>query len=278
MAIDFTLKNQYNIDDLVRIVALLRSPGGCPWDKEQTHQSIRKNFIEETYEAVEAIDTGDSGLLREELGDVLLQVVFHSQMEAERNVFQFEDVVDEVCHKLIVRHPHIFADVKADDTEQVLKNWEEIKKKQKGFTSQSQSLMNVSAALPALMRSTKVQQRAAKAGLDFENLQQALDSLKGEIAELEAAVWKRDSGNVREEVGDILFAAVNVSRFVRCDAEESLTVSCNKFVERFRLVEQMAAQEGRDLKEIPLRELDVLWEKAKQNLQKQKNLCDGISK
>ena len=153
---EFDFKEKYDVNDLVSIMKLLRSENGCPWDREQTHESIRKNFIEETYEVVEAIDKKDTALLREELGDVLLQVVFHSQMEAEKNSFDFSDVADEVCKKLIVRHPHIFSDVKADNSDQVLKNWDMINKETKGQETFAQTLESVPKVLPALMRAQKV--------------------------------------------------------------------------------------------------------------------------
>ena len=162
---NFTEKENYNFNDLVEIVKILRAPDGCPWDREQTHKSIRSNFIEETYEAVEAIDTDDLDLLKEELGDVLLQVALHAEIESEQGTFDINDVCDGICKKLIIRHPHVFGDVNADTTEQVLKNWDAIKMKTKSQKTQTQAILSVSKALPSLMRSTKIQQKAAKVGL-----------------------------------------------------------------------------------------------------------------
>lgn len=167
---NFTEKENYNFNDLVEIVKILRAPDGCPWDREQTHKSIRSNFIEETYEAVEAIDTDDLDLLKEELGDVLLQVALHAEIESEQGTFDINDVCDGICKKLIIRHPHVFGDVNADTTEQVLKNWDAIKMKTKSQKTQTQAILSVSKALPSLMRSTKIQQKAAKVGFDWENV------------------------------------------------------------------------------------------------------------
>lgn len=174
---NFTEKENYNFNDLVEIVKILRAPDGCPWDREQTHKSIRSNFIEETYEAVEAIDTDDLDLLKEELGDVLLQVAMHAEIESEQGTFDINDVCDGICKKLIIRHPHVFGDVNADTTEKVLKNWDAIKMKTKSQKTQTQAILSVSKALPSLMRSTKIQQKAAKVGFDWENVNGALDKL-----------------------------------------------------------------------------------------------------
>ena len=179
---------KHDFSSLVRIMALLRAEDGCPWDREQTHESIRANMIEETYEVVEAIDRKDSAMLCEELGDVLLQVVFHAQMEEEENGFDFDDVCDGICQKLILRHPHIFGDVVAKTSEQVLKNWDEIKKKEKGQNTASDTLRSVPAVLPALMRAEKVQHRAAKTGFDYSNAAEAMTDLKKEVVELEDAM------------------------------------------------------------------------------------------
>lgn len=181
---NFTEKENYNFNDLVEIVKILRAPDGCPWDREQTHKSIRSNFIEETYEAVEAIDTDDLDLLKEELGDVLLQVALHAEIESEQGTFDINDVCDGICKKLIIRHPHVFGDVNADTTEKVLKNWDAIKMKTKSQKTQTQAILSVSKALPSLMRSTKIQQKAAKVGFDWENVNGALDKLLKNVKSL----------------------------------------------------------------------------------------------
>lgn len=265
--VDFEFKENYRISDLLQIMRILRGEGGCPWDREQTHQSIRRNFIEETYEVVEAIDNGDTALLLEELGDVLLQVVFHTQMEAEQGAFSFDDVCDGICKKLILRHPHIFGDVTAETPDEVLKNWDEIKKQEKGQKTQSDAVRSVPKTLPALMRGAKVQQRAAKTGFDYPDLSDALGDLESELAELKEAISGGDRAAVDEEFGDLLFSCVNVSRFLHLDAEESLTRSTEKFIRRFSEVEKLAEQNGADMKTASLDELNQLWAQAKKQVQ-----------
>lgn len=262
---DFEKKNNYNFDDLVEIVKILRSPGGCPWDREQTHKSIRSNFIEETYEAIEAIDTEDTELLKEELGDVLLQVALHSQIESEKKSFNINDVCDGVCKKLIIRHPHVFGDVKADTTEQVLNNWNDIKMKTKSQKSQAQAMQSVSRSLPSLMRSTKIQQKAAKTGFDWDSADGALEKLFEECNELKAAILSNDEENEREEIGDVLFSAVNVARLLNIDSEHALYDACDKFTDRFSKVEFLANERGIDMKTASLSELDSLWDEVKIN-------------
>ncbi len=262
---DFKEKNNYNFDDLVEIVKILRSPGGCPWDREQTHKSIRSNFIEETYEAIEAIDTEDTELLKEELGDVLLQVALHSQIESEKESFNINDVCDGVCKKLIIRHPHVFGNVEADTTEQVLNNWDNIKMKTKSQKSQAQAMQSVSKSLPSLMRSTKIQQKAAKTGFDWDSADGALEKLFEECNELKAAILSNDEENQREELGDVLFSAVNVARLLNIDSEHALYDACDKFTDRFSKVESLANERGIDMKTASLSELDSLWDEVKIN-------------
>lgn len=260
---NFVFKDQYDIDDLCQIMEILRSDNGCPWDREQTHASIRKDFLEEVYEAVEAIDMNSPEMLREELGDVLLQVVFHSRIEEEKNSFSFGDVVNDICQKLIIRHPHVFGNVKVSDTEDVLKNWNDIKQQTKGQETASETLESVCSALPALMRAQKLGQRAKRAGMDFDSAEDALIRLQEEIAELSAAVEAGETDNIREEIGDVLFSAVNVSRLCGEDAEECLTRSSDKFIGRFKAVEDILRSEGKDMKSLTINELDALWQKAK---------------
>lgn len=260
---EFQRKDHYNIDDLLEIMKILRLPEGCPWDREQTHESIRQNFIEETYEAIEAIDTKDTELLKEELGDVLMQVVFHALMEEEAGKFDFSDVADGVCHKLIIRHPHVFGNVVAADSDQVLKNWDAIKMETKAQKTQSEVMDSVSKALPALMRSQKVQKKAAKAGFDWEDISGALDKVSEETEELKQAIDNSSQEHCLEELGDLLFSVVNVSRFLDLDSEYALTVACDKFIDRFKSVEFLASQRGINMKEASLRQLDALWEEVK---------------
>lgn len=259
--VDFQYKDRYDLRDLEEIVHLLRAPGGCPWDREQTHASIRRNFLEETYEAAEAIDRDDMDGLREELGDVLLQIFLHSEMERERGTFTIDDVADGICKKMIYRHPHVFGQVTVSGTGEVLKNWEDLKRREKSQTTTGDAIDAVARSLPALWRAEKVQKKAAKAGFDWTEVSGALDKLSEEVDELKAAV--AGDGNVEEELGDLLFSAVNVSRFVHIDCEQALGAATDKFIRRFRKVEELARQQDRPLESMELAELDKLWEQAK---------------
>ena len=259
--VDFQYKDFYGVQDLVEIVRILRQPGGCPWDAEQTHASIRRNFLEEAYEAVEAIDEGSAAHLQEELGDVLLQVVFHARMEEEAGNFDLDAVADGVCKKLIYRHPHVFGETAVSGSQEVLRNWEELKRKEKGQATHTDALSAVARSLPALWRAEKVQKKAKKAGFDWPDTSGAMDKLSEELGELKEAMAQ--GTNVEEELGDLLFAAVNVARFLDADPEEALNAATEKFISRFAKVEQMALQEGKDMGEMPLEELDKLWERAK---------------
>lgn len=260
---DFEIKSKYNFDDLIRIVRVLRAPGGCPWDREQTHKSIRANFIEETYEAIEAIDTEDLELLKEELGDVMLQVAMHAEMEHEQGTFDINDVIDGVCKKLVVRHPHVFGDLSADNTNEALSNWDAVKMQTKSQKTQTEAMQSVSRALPSLMRSAKIQGKAAKAGFDWESVDGALDKLYEECDELKEAVKNNDKANQREELGDVLFSAVNVARFLDIDSEHALYDACDKFTNRFSKVEQLASERGINMKTASISELDSLWDEVK---------------
>ncbi len=263
--VEFEQKPQYDIADLQEIVRLLRSPGGCPWDKEQTHQSIRNDFLEEAYEAVEAIDLLDMPLMREELGDVLLQVVFHCCLAQEEQQFDFAAVCDEICKKLIIRHPHVFGDVRAEDTDTVLKNWDAIKKETKGQETYADTLSSVAKSLPALTRAQKVGKRAARAGMDFGDAAAAFDCVRAERAELQAAIADGDRAMIEEELGDLLFSCVNTARHLGIDAEEALTKATGKFIERFAATEQLVNADGKNMPELTIEELDVYWDSAKEN-------------
>lgn len=260
---NFEIKNKYDFSDLVEIMRILRSPSGCPWDRVQTHESIRSNFIEETYEAIEAIDIKDTTLLREELGDVLMQVVFHSLMEEEVGSFDISDVCDEVCKKLIIRHPHVFSDTIADTPDEVLKNWDQIKMNTKSQKSQSEVLSSVSKSLPALMYSQKIQHKAAKVGFDFEKTEDALCKVYEELSELKEAIGNNDSENMSEELGDLLFSVVNVSRFIKVDSEKALYDATQKFTDRFSKVEKLCDERNINMAEAPISELDSLWDEVK---------------
>lgn len=264
MSVDFEYKDSYKIDDLLRIMEILRSPSGCPWDMAQTHESIKKDFIEETYEVIEAINKNDKVLLQEELGDVLMQVVFHARIEEEAGSFVFDDVVDGICKKLIERHPHVFGNVAVNGTDDVLTNWDTIKRKSKHQDTFSSAMDAVPRELPALMRSTKIQQKAKKSGFDWKNSEGAFEKLSEELEELKDACKENNSEHIAEELGDVLFSVVNVSRFLNVDAEEALTAATDKFIQRYKIVEKTAAEQGIDMKESDISELDRLWNEAKE--------------
>lgn len=277
--VEYEQKPQYTIADLQEIVRLLRSPGGCPWDKEQTHTSIRNDFLEEAYEAAEAIDLLDMALLREELGDVLLQVVFHCTLAEEEKAFDFNAVCDEICKKLIIRHPHVFGDVKAEDTDTVLKNWDAIKKETKGQETYADTLRSVAKSLPALARAQKVGKRAARAGMDFSKASDAFDCVRAERAELQAAIAANDTDMMEEELGDLIFSCVNTARHLGIDAEQALTKATNKFIGRFAAAEQLVEQAGKKMPELSNDELDEFWADAKglQRQATQKNLQEAMN-
>lgn len=265
---DFAFKDHYGMDDLLEIMRLLRSEQGCVWDREQDHHSIRNNFIEETYEAVEAIDREDPVLLREELGDVLLQVVFHARMEEEAGRFTFSDVCDGICKKLIYRHPHVFGDVKVENSGQVLDNWDKLKKTEKHQQTVTSTLEGVSKALPALVRAAKVQKRAGKVGFEYPAVADALGDLRSEVAELEEALAQQDAGGILEEIGDVIFSAANVSRLLKTDPEEALTRSTDKFIRRFDRMEQTALDRDIALSDLSIDKLNDLWREAKKEEKK----------
>ena len=262
--VDFENKSKYDVYDLRRLIAVLRAPGGCPWDAEQTHESIRRNLLEEAYEAAEAIDQDDPAHMCEELGDVLTQVVFHSDIEEKAGRFDLDDVADMVCKKLIYRHPHVFGEVKVSGTGDVLSNWEELKRAEKSQKTVADSIRAVAASLPALWRAEKVQKKAGKAGFDWPDTGGAMDKLCEELTELSDAV--NGGTNVFEELGDVLFSVVNVARHSGVDPEEALTASTEKFISRFAAMEDMANAQGRELNGMSLEEMDRLYNEAKKKL------------
>ena len=259
--VDFQQKETYDFNDLLRIMEILRAPDGCMWDREQDHQSIRRNFIEETYEVCEAIDEEDTEHLKEELGDVLLEVGFQTQMGKEKGVFDIGDVADGICKKLIFRHPHIFGSVEVSSSEEILRNWDELKRKEKHQETDTAALQSVAKSLPGLIRAEKLQKKAAKVGFDWDRAEDALDKVAEELDEVRRAM--QGDGDPEEELGDLLFAAVNVSRHLKIDAERAMEKACNKFTDRFAQMDQMAREMQKNLSDLSLEELDVLWEKAK---------------
>ena len=259
-------KEHYSYEDMLEIMRILRAPGGCPWDAEQTHESIRRNLLEETCEAAEAIDNGDMSALCEELGDVLMQVIFHAQIESEKGGFTMQDVMDGLCRKLVYRHPHVFSDVTVKDSAEVLTNWEALKRQEKSQRSTADAIDAVAKTLPALWRAEKMESKAAKAGFAWpEGSDGALRKLEEETGELRAAV---EAGNVdgphgvREEVGDVLFMAAQVAQSRGVDPEMALHSACDKFARRFRGVEEGA--NGTPLASLTEQELLDLWARAKQ--------------
>lgn len=250
----------YDFHDLLEIMERLRcKEGGCPWDVAQTHESIRRNFIEEAYEAAEAIDQKDNGHLCEELGDVLLQVVFHTQIAREEGAFDMQDVCTGICKKLILRHPHIFGTAdKLTKADQTLDLWEEVKRKEKHQQTYTDAMNDVAKSLPALIYAEKVQSRAKRSGFDWPEVSGAMDKVREETEELAQAIKQPEQAE--EELGDLLFAAVNVARRLEIDPERALMKSTEKFMKRFALVEQAA---GEELKTMSLEQMTALWQQAK---------------
>lgn len=261
--INFVRKPRYGYEDLLEIIRLLRSEDGCPWDKAQTHQSIRRGLLEEAYEAAEAIDNDDPVLLKEELGDVLMQVVFHADIESDAGRFTIDDVCDGVVKKLLFRHPHVFGSECEDSPESVLVSWDKLKRQEKGQKTVADSMDSVARSLPGLWRAEKLQNKAASAGFEWPDVQGALDKLEEEVAELRRAV--EEGGDVPEELGDVLFAAVKVGRFCACDPEDAVNGTCEKFIRRFRAVENGAAAQGREVSQLSLEEMTALWNEAKRS-------------
>ncbi|MDR1753561.1 MAG: nucleoside triphosphate pyrophosphohydrolase [Eubacterium sp.] len=259
----FKEKESGNIELLLEIMKKLRSKNGCPWDIEQTHESIEPNLLEETYEVMEAIQNKNISLLKEELGDLLLQIVFHCQIEDEQGNFNFSDVAEGISNKLIYRHPHVFGGVRADTPEKVIKNWEELKSKSKGETTASEGLERIPKILPALIRGQKVGKKAKNSGFDFKNTEQVLTLLKKEIKELEIAILNKNDDEIEKTFGDILFACCNLGRFLKKDSEKALTSAINKFIMRFRVVEQTVISGGKSFDELTQAELDLIWKKTK---------------
>lgn len=252
--------------ELVEIMARLRAPDGCPWDGEQSHQSLKPYLLEEAYEVLEAIDQGSSEKLSEELGDLLLQIVFHAQIAAEDGSFTIDDVAERISDKLRHRHPHVFADVKVRDSDEVVHNWEQLKREESPNSDRQSILDGIPTALPALQRATDVQKRVAKVGFDWDDASGPAAKVREELAEVEEARGAPDADRVAEEIGDLLFAVVNLARSLGVDSEDALRVAVGRFSERFRAMEEMAGTRGIRLKGLTLEQLDELWEAAKQGL------------
>lgn len=260
---DFQFKESYNVYDLKEIVRILRSEKGCPWDREQTHQSIRKDFLEEVYEVLEAIDMDSPEMMKEELGDVLLQVVFHCEIETEKNSFTLDEVADDICKKLIIRHPHVFLDVNVKNTKEVLVNWDNIKQETKGQKTYSDTLESVPKVFPALMRGQKLGKRASRAGVDFTDKDNALDYSEKKLSELKGYAECMDKAKAEESLGDLLLCLCMTARHLDIDAEEALQKANERFTQKFKKVENLTRLDGIDMKSLGIDKLDAYWQKAK---------------
>ena len=252
-----------NIRRLYEIVKRLRAPGGCPWDREQTLHSLKPCLLEETYELLEAMEGDSLADHVEELGDVLLQVVFQCVVREEEGAFSLDDVAREVADKMVRRHPHVFGDVKVDDVAGVLNNWEAIKGKEKKSQPDRSALDGVPQALPALLKAQRTQAKASRVGFDWKDSSGALEKIDEELAETREAIAGGDKRQIEEEIGDLLFAVVNTGRFVDAQAEDALQGATAKFAKRFRSVEKRVRERGLAMKELSLAELDAVWDAVK---------------
>lgn len=246
---------------LLEIMSALRSENGCPWDKKQTAETLKPYLIEETYELLEALDEGNPESIKEELGDLLFQIVFHCQLAKERGEFDMNDVIEKISDKMISRHPHVFGDSKFETSDEVVEQWQE-RKKEEGKLKES-ILEGVPKELPSLLRAHRLQSRAAKAGFDWEKAEDVLEKLDEELTEFKAVIGSKDRQKIEDELGDIFFVLVNISRFVGVNAEEALRKTISKFISRFRYIEMKAADAGRELSDMTLEEMDALWNEAK---------------
>ncbi|HEX7560750.1 MAG TPA: nucleoside triphosphate pyrophosphohydrolase [Candidatus Humimicrobiaceae bacterium] len=253
---------------LIRVMSVLRSDTGCMWDREQTHDTIKRNVVEEAYEAVDSIEEKDFRGLKEELGDILLQVVFHSQIAVDNNEFNLNDVLKTIISKLVRRHPHVFAGKSVSSSREVLENWEDIKKEErKNKLSDNFSIFaNLPKLLPALHYAYEIQTRAARYGFDWENPADVIGKIKEEIAELEKELEKQEKSGISDEAGDLLFSVVNLTRHINIDSEQALKGTCKKFIKRFDFMEKYAADKGLDFKNLTIEEKDKVWEIAKEQL------------
>lgn len=260
-------RKRYTFDDLTAIMNRLRSPGGCPWDRKQTHRSLLPYLLEESYEVIDAVHRRNMNDLREELGDVLLQVVFHAQLADERRKFDIDDVVDQICRKLIVRHPHVFAKSKRLSANQVLDNWEKIKlaepKKKK---RRNGVLSGVPKTLPALLRAFRIQEKTARFGFDWKNASQVFTKVREEVGELRQSLKAKRKPEIEHELGDLFFALVNLSRHLDIDPENALARTNQRFIRRFEYIEKTLPKQGKDVTTASLKEMDALWDEAKERI------------
>lgn len=259
--------NKDLFESLVDVIATLRSENGCPWDREQTHTSLKPTLIEETYETVEAIDSGDPSKLKEELGDLLLNVMLQAQIAAENKDFTIFEVIETLTEKLIRRHPHVFGNVQVDSAEDVVQNWETIKSQEAGYEDRKSILDGIPNALPSLLRGQKIQKRVARVGFDWDNIADVIDKVDEELEEVKESLKDSDINAIENEIGDLLFSIVNLCRFLDLQAEESLRRTNRKFINRFKRMENVLEKQGKSLSDQTLAELDAIWEEVKKDEQ-----------
>lgn len=257
------LKDESSFEKLVWIMDRLREEGGCPWDKEQTRESLKPYIIEEAHEVLEAMDEGDAEKIKEELGDLLFQVVFQARLAKELGQFEISDVLDKLCQKMIRRHPHVFGGQKLDTSKEVLANWEETKRLEKGENNSKSIVEGVPRSLPSLLRAHRIQDKASRVGFDWPAAEDALKKVEEEVAELCRAISSGSEEEAAREIGDLFFALTNVARLLKINPEESLQSTIDRFIKRFKYIEDSLKKQGKDLKGSTLEEMDALWEQAK---------------
>lgn len=251
------------LSDLVAVMKRLRGPGGCPWDREQTAESIKPFLLEETYEVLEAMDEGKPHLVREELGDLLFQIVFLSELASEEERFTIDDVIAGIADKMVKRHPHVFGDAEAKTSADVLNQWERRKRDEKGGPAKRSALDGVPRELPALLRAQRLQDKASRVGFDWDHPEPVMEKVEEELREFREVLASKDPDRMEEELGDLFFSLVNIARFIGVNPEDALRKTISKFIHRFRHIEEKAHEAGRDLGEMSLAEMDALWEEAK---------------
>ena len=248
---------------LIKITDTLMGENGCPWDKVQTRESLKPYLVEETYEVLDALDANDPEKIKDELGDLLYQILFHSKISSLKGEFNFRDVIDNLSEKMVRRHPHVFKEGELNTPDQVVKQWEEIKRNEKNQANQKSILDNIPKNLPSLLRAQKLQKKAAKEGFDWDQINDVFDKLDEEIAEFKEAVLKKKSADIQNEIGDMIFVITNIAKCYKIDAEEALRSTNNKFIKRFQYIEQKIEAKGKTLKDSPLEEMERYWQEAK---------------
>ena len=252
-----------SLSKLIKITDTLMGEDGCPWDKVQTRESLKPYLVEETYEVLDALDANDPEKIKDELGDLLYQILFHSKIASLKSEFDFRDVIDNLSEKMVRRHPHVFQEGELNTPDQVVKQWEEIKRNEKNQANQKSILDNIPKNLPSLLRAQKLQKKAAKEGFDWDQISDVFDKLDEEIAEFKEAVLKKKSADIQNEIGDIIFVITNIAKCYKIDAEEALRSTNNKFIKRFQYIEQKIEAKGKTLKDSPLEEMERYWQEAK---------------